>query len=318
MDGMIESHAALARSLGEQLGLSQATLEALGAAYEQWDGRGWPGRLRGAEVPIAARLAQIGEFVEVAYRVGGIDAAKALARARGGKQFDPELARLIEDEGELILADLGDVGTWDAVIEAEPALAVVLTGDQIDDALRAVANFVDLKSPYTLGHAVAVSELAAAAGERRRGDAPPCRARPRPRPARRLERDLGQAGPARRGRVGARPAPPVPDRAHAPAVAGARAARRDRGAAPGAARRLGVPARALGAAISRAARILGAADAYQAMREPRPYRDRGRPTRRRASCARRSGPGGSTRTPSRRCSAPPATAFPAAARGRPG
>ena len=59
-------------TLGEQLGLSEAVLEALGAAYEQWDGRGWPGRLRGTEVPIAARLAQIGEFVEVAYRVGGV------------------------------------------------------------------------------------------------------------------------------------------------------------------------------------------------------------------------------------------------------
>ena len=170
--------------------------------------------------------------MEVAYRVGGVDAAKALARARGGKQFDPELARLIEDDGELILADLGDVGTWDAVIEAEPALAVVLTGDRIDDALRAVANFVDLKSPYTLGHAVAVSELAAAAGDGDAVHAATCRPRPRSRPARRLERDLGQAGPARRGRVGARPTAPVPDRAHAPAVADARAARRDRGAAP--------------------------------------------------------------------------------------
>ncbi len=42
---------------------------------------------------------------------------------------------------------------------------VVLSADQFDSALQAVADFVDLKSPYTLGHARAVAELAAATGE---------------------------------------------------------------------------------------------------------------------------------------------------------
>jgi HD-GYP domain-containing protein (c-di-GMP phosphodiesterase class II) len=272
MNGMLDSHAALARALGEELGLSEATLEALGAAYEQWDGRGWPGRLRGAEVPVASRLAQLGEFVEVAYRVGGIDAAKALARARGGKQFDPELTGLIVGEGELLLADLGDVGTWDAVIEAEPALAVVLTGDDIDGALRAVANFVDLKSPYTLGHAMAVSELAAAAGDddetlRRAG----------------LVHDLGRLGVSnaiwdKPGPLGAgewervRLHPYLTERMlqQSPTLAPLGAiAVQHRERLDGS----GYPRGLSGAAISRAARILGAADAYQAMREPRPYRD---------------------------------------------
>ena len=41
--------------------------------------------------------------------------------------------------------------TWDAVIAAEPALAVVLSGEHFEAALLAIANFIDLKSPYTLG-----------------------------------------------------------------------------------------------------------------------------------------------------------------------
>src|SRR5437867_7548356 len=41
VDDMISHHAALARTLGEQLGLTDEVLAALGAAYEQWDGRGW-------------------------------------------------------------------------------------------------------------------------------------------------------------------------------------------------------------------------------------------------------------------------------------
>src|SRR5947199_7993574 len=71
VDGMISHHAALARALGEQLELQAEVLEALGASYERWDGRGWPGDLAGEQVPLAARIAQIAEFVEVANRIGG-------------------------------------------------------------------------------------------------------------------------------------------------------------------------------------------------------------------------------------------------------
>ncbi|MDT4979913.1 MAG: hypothetical protein QOG07_1792, partial [Pseudonocardiales bacterium] len=153
VDDMMAHHAAIARSLGDQLGLPCDVAEALGGAYEQWDGRGWPKGLAGEAVPLAARLAQLGEYVEVAHRVGGVEAAKSLARKRSGKQFDPALAALVCAEGDMLLSGLDSVGTWDAVIEAEPALAVVLSGEQFDAALLAIANFVDLKSPYTLGHA---------------------------------------------------------------------------------------------------------------------------------------------------------------------
>ena len=72
---MIAHHAAIARTLGEQLELPDEVLDALAAAYERWDGRGWPGELEGEQVPLAARVAQLAEFVEVAHRVGGVDAA---------------------------------------------------------------------------------------------------------------------------------------------------------------------------------------------------------------------------------------------------
>jgi HD-GYP domain-containing protein (c-di-GMP phosphodiesterase class II) len=164
VDEMIAHHAAMARMLGEQLELSGEVLDAIATAYEQWDGRGWPNGIKGEDVPLAARVAQIAEFIEVAYRVGGADAARELARKRGGKQFDPSLARLVHAEADMLLAGLDEVGTWDAVIEAEPALAVMLSAEGFDAALLAIGNFVDLKSPYTLGHARAVADLAAEAG----------------------------------------------------------------------------------------------------------------------------------------------------------
>ena len=160
VDGMIEHHAAIARTLGEQLELSDAVIDALAAAYEMWDGKGWPGNLKGEQIPVAARLAMLAEFVEVAHRVGGVPAATGLARKRSGKQFDPAAATCLCNDPEGVLGDLDRVNTWDAVIGAEPALAVVLSGERFDAALTAIAAFVDLKSPYTLGHARGVADLA--------------------------------------------------------------------------------------------------------------------------------------------------------------
>src|SRR5436853_1382893 len=69
VDGMIAHHAAIARTMAEQLALPAEVLDALAAAYERWDGRGWPGKLAGDQVPLAARIAQVAEFVEVANRM---------------------------------------------------------------------------------------------------------------------------------------------------------------------------------------------------------------------------------------------------------
>src|SRR4029077_8426364 len=87
LDGMVEQHSAIARALAQRLGLPDAVQEAVGSSYEQWDGKGWPAGLEGDRIPVAARLAQFAEFVEVAHRVGGDEAAIVLAQERSGLQF---------------------------------------------------------------------------------------------------------------------------------------------------------------------------------------------------------------------------------------
>jgi HD-GYP domain-containing protein (c-di-GMP phosphodiesterase class II) len=278
MDDVMGSHAAMARALADQLGLPDEVRAALGGSYEQWDGRGWPGELEGEEVPIAARVAQLAEFVEVAHRVGGVPAARELARKRGGRQFDPVLAGILCADADTILAGLDSVRTWDAVIGAEPALAVMLSGERFDAALLAIATFVDLKSPYTLGHARAVSDLAAQAGAE--AGAPEHAVRTLRRAG--LVQGLGRLGVSnsiwdKRGPLGAgewervRIHPYLTERmlcqSEALAPLGAIAVQQ-REQLDGS----GYPRGLAGPAISRPARILGAADAYQAMREPRPHR----------------------------------------------
>ena len=279
LDDMITEHARRARMLGEQLGLPEPVLDALAGSYEQWDGRGWPGELRGDEVPLAARIATLAEFMEVAYRLGGTAAATDMARRRAGRQFDPELAALLGERADQIFDGIDGVGSWAAVIDAEPALSAVLSDDRFDDALAAIANFVDLKSPYTLGHARAVADLAAAAGEQL--GHPAAEVRTLRRAA--LVHGFGRLGVSnsiwdKRGPLGAgewervRMHPYVTERMlrQSPALAPlGQTAVQFRERIDGS----GYPRGLSGASIGWPARILAAADAYQAMREPRPYRD---------------------------------------------
>jgi HD-GYP domain-containing protein (c-di-GMP phosphodiesterase class II) len=278
LDSMVAHHAAIGRTLGEQLELSDDVLHALAAAYERWDGRGWPGELAAKDIPVAARLAQAAEFIEVANRVGGVEAARELARQRRGKQFDPQISAIVESDADLLLSDLDAVVTWDAVIEAEPALAVVLSSERLDSALLAIGNFVDLKSPYFLGHSRAVADLAAATAARiglSEADTVTLRRAG-------LMHDLGRLGISngildKADPLGAgewerlRLQPHLTERmlhqSEALAPLGTIAVHH-RERLDGS----GYPRGVFGSGISREARILGAADAYQAMREPRPHR----------------------------------------------
>ena len=95
VDGMVAHHAAIARTLGEQLGLPDDVLDALAAAYERWDGRGLAGRARRRTRSRSRRgWRRLAEFIEVANRVGGVEAARELARERRGKQFDPAISAI--------------------------------------------------------------------------------------------------------------------------------------------------------------------------------------------------------------------------------
>jgi HD-GYP domain-containing protein (c-di-GMP phosphodiesterase class II) len=278
LEHMIDHHAEVARSLACELGLGEEVQRAVGAAYEYWDGRGWPGDLSGADIPLASRLAQLAEYIEVAHRVGGVDAAVMLARRRSGRQFDPDLAALLGKHADEILGGLDSTRTWDAVIAAEPALRVTLSPDRLEPVLLGVANFVDLKSPYTLGHARAVSELAAAAGVqlglpaddvvtlRRAG----------------LVLGLGRLGIS--NSIWDKPAPLAAgewERVRMHPYLTERMLHQSSWLAPLGAiavqhrERLdgsGYPQGLSGRAIDPLARVLGTADAYQSMCEPRPYR----------------------------------------------
>ena len=276
---MITTHSEVAQSLARQLGLDDAVRMCVGASYERWDGKGWPGALAGVQIPQAARVIQLAEYIEVAHRVSGVGAAVALARKRSGSQFDPELAACFCEHADEVLSTLDETRTWQTVIDAEPSLGVRLTGDDVEAALLAVADFVDLKSTYTLGHARAVAALAADAARQLGLGEDQVRLQRRAG----LVHTLGRLGVSnsiwdKAGPLGAgewervRMYPYITERMLHQSAALAPLGEivvQHRERLDGS----GYPRGLSGHAISLPARILAAADAYQSMREARPHRE---------------------------------------------
>src|SRR5690242_8284991 len=162
VEAMIAHHARLARSLADELKLASPVLEALGASYERWDGKGWPGERAGAQIPLAARVIQVAEFVEVAHRDRGVDAAVAFAERGAATQFDPDVVACLCADPQKVFAGLDEVGSWGAVLDEEPVLHH-LSDHQLDQALAAIGRYVDLKTPCTVGHSAAVAGLVSGA-----------------------------------------------------------------------------------------------------------------------------------------------------------
>jgi len=159
-EAMLENHWLAADALAARLGLAQRVRDSVEQTFERWDGRGVPKGAKGEEILVTSRLITLADVVEVFYRAGGTDAAVAVARQRRGTQFDPQIVDVFVGQAASLFAGLDEVSSWDAVIGAEPALGMRLTGPELDAALEAIADFADVKSPCTIGHSRGVADLA--------------------------------------------------------------------------------------------------------------------------------------------------------------
>jgi HD-GYP domain-containing protein (c-di-GMP phosphodiesterase class II) len=261
-----------------RLGLPRVLTEALGQSYERWDGKGVPDGMHGELIPLSVRIVTLADVVEVHHRGGGAEAARRVAAERAGGHLDPELVSVFRDNAAEMLAGIDGASSWDSVIGAEPGLGRVIRDEELDGVLEAMADLVDMKSPYMAGHSRGVANLAAEAAR-------VCAMRAEDIVALRragFMHDLGRLGisnaiwekpgpltQAEFERV--RLHPYLTDRmlAGLPALARIRRlAARNRERLDGS----GYPAGLTAADLSPADRVLAAADVYHAMTEPRAHR----------------------------------------------
>jgi HD-GYP domain-containing protein (c-di-GMP phosphodiesterase class II) len=159
----LERHCFAADELAGRLGLGERVRRSIVQTFERWDGKGVPAGAKADEILTTARIVNLADVIEVFYRGGGVTAAISVARQRSGTQFDPALVDVFASSAAELFAELDAVRTWDAVIADEPGLTAWMSDTEFDTALEAIADFVDLKSPYTIGHSRGVAQLAGAA-----------------------------------------------------------------------------------------------------------------------------------------------------------
>ena len=270
-------HCEVAQRVAGRLDCAPGVRHALGFVFERWDGKGFPGDTRGEALPLAARVLHVCRDVCVFEAAAGQEAAVDVIRRRAGSAYDPDLAAVLCRDAAALLGGLGEASV-EAALAAEPGRHATLDGDRLDDALAAIGDFADLKAPCFVGHARCVAELAEAAAWRLRLGADDARLVGQAA----LLADLGRVGVS--SAVWDKPGPLAyaewervrlhpyyTERALSPVaalfpVSTVAAAHHERLDGSGYHRR--VPAVLLDAP----ARVLAAADAYQAMREPRPHR----------------------------------------------
>lgn len=160
---LIHSHCSSAGVLSDRMGLDNRVGEALGYVFERWDGQGLPNGARGEAIPVEIHIVHVADVVEVHLRAGGVEHAVEVLRTRRGTQFSPAVVEVFESDGAAIVDGLLDMDVWTAALAQAPDRDQILDGDELDELLRAMADFVDLKCPFTFGHSRGVADLAAGA-----------------------------------------------------------------------------------------------------------------------------------------------------------
>ena len=145
--------------IARMLFLSEHTALAIRSLDEHWNGQGVPDGLRGEEIPLPARILCLAQTVEVFYARGGVKAARAVAKHRRGRWFDPTLV-------DAFLGFCGDREFWAGLDAADvtslepPELALAGDDARLDRVAEAFARVIDAKSPFTASHSQRVAEIA--------------------------------------------------------------------------------------------------------------------------------------------------------------
>jgi HD-GYP domain-containing protein (c-di-GMP phosphodiesterase class II) len=270
----------VASETARRLGLGAGVQRALYEIVEWWAG-GWsPQGIGGDEIARAARVARVaGDAATFAASGSPVDVVDVLRR-RAGTTLDPGVVDAFAQDAAGLIAAVGVGDPRERILEVEPEPVQERSASALPDVAAAFGDVADLKVPYAHGHSRAVARLAVDAGRRVRLDA---------RTLAGLEvaahlHDVGRAAITNRiwekpGRLTSAEWEQVRMHAYhserilatsgtlaplAP-LAGMHHERLDGSGYHRACRARELPA---------AARVLAAADAFQAMTQPRPHRPR--------------------------------------------
>jgi putative nucleotidyltransferase with HDIG domain len=150
-------------NIARALGVSEPTAVAIRSMDEHWDGGGYPEGLRRDRIPLHARIVGLAQVAEIFWGLHGTDAALQVVHERRGRWFDPELARAFcaLGSGDPLWERLRAEALPDAIARAEPVERVIPADEsRLDRIAHAFALVVDAKSTFTYQHSDRVAAVA--------------------------------------------------------------------------------------------------------------------------------------------------------------
>ena len=158
MAGVFAGHCEVGRRLATRIGFEPDIVSSLGQLYERWDGKGLPNRLRGDAVAPAALLVTLAQDVIVHHDASGAEAAIAVVKTRRGGAYAPQMADAFLRHAGALLREVQELPAGASV--PLPGGDEPLDEARFDAICEAMADFVDIKSPWTLAHSSGVASLA--------------------------------------------------------------------------------------------------------------------------------------------------------------
>jgi HD-GYP domain-containing protein (c-di-GMP phosphodiesterase class II) len=155
----------VARAVARRIGLPEAVSAGLYDVHEWWNGRG-ARSLRAEAIAGPARMARVATEAAVLAAFGGSGAVVGGLRRRSGKTLEPRVVEAFAANASSLLEELAVEDPRTRVLEIEPVPVAQIPEPDMVRIAQAFGDLVDLKTPFTHGHSGRVADLAVAAAER--------------------------------------------------------------------------------------------------------------------------------------------------------
>jgi HD-GYP domain-containing protein (c-di-GMP phosphodiesterase class II) len=155
----------VARDMARRIGLPEPVSRGLHDMHEWWNGRGARG-VRGEAIARSGRIARVAtEAIELVSLGAGDQLTDALRR-RSGKTLDPEVVECLLRTGPDLVAEATSGDPTARVLEIEPDPVIEISRTELASIARAFGDMADLKNPFTHGHSQEVARLASRVADR--------------------------------------------------------------------------------------------------------------------------------------------------------